>query len=338
MKRLSWVLALALACGGDDDVLVDAGFEDAAVDAGFDAGSDAGTDGGSDAGVDGGPPLLACPTFAEAVQAGQTPVETTDALREISGVAASRRNPGVLWVHNDSGDRPRVSAITPAGARAAVFELEGAEAVDWEDVAVGPGPVDGTSYLYLADVGDNLMLRPTVQVYRVPEPEVDASTTVARTTLSGVERLELDYPDGAHNCETAFVDPRNGDLYLVTKSADGVSPVFRAAAPLAAGSTLVLERVAELAFGRSPLVGNPETTGGDLTASGDSLAIRSYTHAYFWWVGESESIGAALLREPCPIPQHAERQGEALGFAADGSGYYTISEGQPEPIWFYARE
>ncbi|MCB9604838.1 MAG: hypothetical protein H6720_31340, partial [Sandaracinus sp.] len=310
MKRLLLGLALALACGGDDDVEVDAGWpEDAAVDAGSDAGFDAGVDGGSDAGVDGGPPLLACPSFAEAVQTGQTPVEATDALREISGVAASRRNRGVLWVHNDSGDRPRVSAITPAGVRAAVFELEGADAVDWEDVAVGPGPTEGTSYLYLADVGDNLMLRPTVQVYRVPEPEVDSSTTAPRTTLSGVERLELDYPDGAHNCETVLVDPRNGDLYLVTKSADGVSPVFRAAAPLAAGSTIVLERVAELTFGTAPLIGNPETTGGDLTPTGDGLAIRSYTHAYFWWVGASESIAAALRRAPCPIPLHPERQG-----------------------------
>ncbi|MEZ4250758.1 MAG: hypothetical protein R3B99_21225 [Polyangiales bacterium] len=113
--------------------------------------------------------------------------------------------------------------------------------------------------------------------------------------------------------------------------------MFRAAAPLAAGSTIVLERVAELTFGTAPLIGNPETTGGDLTPTGDGLAIRSYTHAYFWWVGASESIAAALLRA-CPIPLHPERQGEALGFAAEGDGYYTISEGQPEPIWFYARE
>lgn len=343
MKWLAGVLASCLACGGDapsnDAGLLDAASNDAgALDAGVDAASlDAGVDGGTDAGVDGGPPLQACPSFADAVQVGATPVESMDLLREISGVAASRRNPGVLWVHNDSGDRARVSAISPAGTHA-VFQLEDASAADWEDVAVGPGPEEGTHYLYLADVGDNLLLRPTVQVYRVAEPEVDASTNVPRTTLGGVERLELDYPDGPHNCETVLVDPQSGDLYLVTKSDDGFSPVFRATAPLSTDATIVLDRVAELRFGEAPLSGSPLTTAGDITPSGDGIAIRTYDRAYFWWRAEGEPIGTALLREPCPIPQQPEPQGEALGFAADGSGYYTISEGQAQPIWFYARE
>ena len=35
------------------------------------------------------------------------------------------------------------------------FTLTGATNVDWEDIAVGPGPAVGTSYLYVADTGNN---------------------------------------------------------------------------------------------------------------------------------------------------------------------------------------
>ncbi len=40
---------------------------------------------------------------------------TNLAINEASGLAASRRNDGVLYTHNDSGDTGRVFAITTQG-------------------------------------------------------------------------------------------------------------------------------------------------------------------------------------------------------------------------------
>lgn len=37
-------------------------------------------------------------------------VECND-IKEASGIVASRVNPGVLWVHNDSGDKARTFAM-----------------------------------------------------------------------------------------------------------------------------------------------------------------------------------------------------------------------------------
>jgi hypothetical protein len=42
-------------------------------------------------------------------------VVQNDQIREASGIVASRQNPGVLWVHNDSGDSARVFAINEKG-------------------------------------------------------------------------------------------------------------------------------------------------------------------------------------------------------------------------------
>src|SRR5262245_45881211 len=84
-------------------------------------------------------------------------------LPEASGLAASRRNPGVLWTHNDSGD-PFVFAITSTGGVKGRVRVTGAQVWDWEDIAVGPCP-KGTC-LYIADIGDNDRRRRSVTIYR----------------------------------------------------------------------------------------------------------------------------------------------------------------------------
>ena len=63
-----------------------------------------------------------------------------DALRESSGLAVSRRQPGVLWSHNDSGDGPNLYAIDLSGRLLATIPVANAAARDWEDIASGPCP------------------------------------------------------------------------------------------------------------------------------------------------------------------------------------------------------
>lgn len=168
------------------------------------------------------------------------------------------------------------------------------------------------------------------------EPDVGDGSLLP-VTLDGVERFELAYPDRAHNAETLLVDPLTGDVFIVVKSGDGESPVFVARAPLDATRTTTLSLVTTLRFGVEPLVGDTTTTAGDISAAGDAIAIRSYDHAYLWRRVPGASIAEALATPPCPIPLQEEGQGEALGFAVDGSGYYSLSEGSAVRLYFYAR-
>ena len=48
-------------------------------------------------------------------------------IRESSGVCASRRNPGIFWTHNDSGDTARAFLIDRNGATRMVINLRGAQ-------------------------------------------------------------------------------------------------------------------------------------------------------------------------------------------------------------------
>ena len=117
----------------------------------------------------------------------------------------------------------------------ATLNVTGVGLGDWEDLdAVTVGGVD---YLWIADTGDNLKNRTTVELYRVAEPTL----TARGQTLSAPADIvvTLTYPDGPHNVEATFIDPLNGDFYLVTKE---VPPkVFRvASAALQPGAHLAL--------------------------------------------------------------------------------------------------
>ncbi len=276
-----------------------------------------------------------CPVFSKITPLG---VIASPQLREISGVVVSRTDANVLWIHNDSGDSARLYAIGTDGSHLGTYTLVGADAVDWEDMAA-----DG-DYLYLGDIGDNFRTRKSVTVYRVKEPPVSKNQSYVEAELTDVVRLELVYPDGPTDAETLLVDPVTGDLFIVTKKQNS-NTLYRAGVPHGwNGGQVVLERVeVALPFKKMRKFERygGEVTGGDVSRSGDAIILRDYWHAYLWRRSPGSSIGEALGKKPCKVPvvsPMVDGQGEAIGFDAQGSGYYTIpeaTEGVPQIIIYY---
>ena len=277
------------------------------------------------------PPVLAA-ACAHTLVASIPGAIASSSLSETSGIAASRRVDGVWWVHNDSGDSARVFAIGNDGRDLGEYALSGATAVDWEDIAAGPGPSAGVAYLYLADIGDNAQTRTSVQVYRVAEPLVDPSVAPGPPqTLGGVATLTFTYPDGPHDAEGFLVDPSTGQLFVVSKDlGGGVARVYRAPANLAAGSTTALTQVATVSLGMWQGV-----TGADITPNGDVLALRTYLSVFLFPRTAGQSVGQAFGQSSCAgaapafgsATSASEPQGEAIGFTRNGRGYVTVSEG-----------
>jgi hypothetical protein len=188
-------------------------------------------------------------------------------------------------------------------------------------------------YLFIGDIGDNSAARGSISVYRIPEPVVSGGDAIP---LAGGVALEMVYPDGAHNAEVLLSDPRTGDLYIVTKSlADGASGIYRYPFPHVPGSTVVLEHVATHTFPGN--IAQRAATGGDISADGSEIIVRTYSSAYLWARGPGSTVAAAFAMPPCEIPLIAEPQGEALAFAADLAGFYTLSEGASQPLYFFGR-
>ena len=280
-------------------------------------------------------------TFCTASPAITVGTVETEMLTEISGLVASRSQPGVLWAHNDSGDSARVFAMTEEGLDLGSYTLAGVEAIDWEDMALGPGPVEGADYLYLGDIGDNPAERSEITVYRVLEPDADSGGE-----LTDVEALVLRYPDRPHDAEVLLVDPRDGTIYIITKEvAGGPSTVFRA--PGDAGQDTVLEEVATVDFKALEFAVAPPPdagllvlnvgwlpTGGDVAPDRSAVAIRTYAGVWVWQLQGSAELWQAFVGEPCESPAAIEPQGEALAFDAGSAGFYTASEGENPPIYY----
>lgn len=293
---------------------------------------------------DAGPPTAersaaaaTCPDYSPCVARGR--IESKE-LVEISGLAASRTHPGVLYGHNDSGDSPRFFALDDHGNTLAEFMLPLESVSDVEDIAVGPGPGEG-SYVYLGDIGNNFariafgLGRKGLRVYRLPEPALP-SERGAKVALSSVEVLRFKYPDHPHDAEALFIDPKSGDLYVVSKEENGRSGVYRAKAPLSSAEQHQLELVATLEFGRGLLPGHPMVTAADLAEDGERLLIRTYSHVFEWRRRPEHTIAQALKELPRIVPVPREPQGEAVAFSSQPNGYFTVSEGDRSPLYFCA--
>lgn len=259
-------------------------------------------------------------------------------LTEISGIVLSRRNPGVIWAHNDSGGIARVFALKTDGTHLGVFPLGGARATDWEDIAIGPGPAPRTDYLYIADTGNNNLIRRIITVYRVPEPLLDAESPANTRSLKKVETLSFRFPGSPHECETLLVDPLTGDLYFVSRDRNarekGTSFVFRSPAPHKPGTIRTLELVASFP---APA----EIKGGDISPDGRMILLRAHSphrqvKALLWNRERKDTPLAQVFGMPAHrIPVRHEPQGEAIAFSADGRSYFTVGEGLKAPIYHY---
>lgn len=254
-----------------------------------------------------------------------------DELVEASGLAVSRLDAGVLWTHNDSGHAPQLFALDRDGVTLGTWTLDAPEG-DLEDIAIGYAD-DGTAEIWLGDVGDNLEEREFITVYRIDEPPMPGGEATDHT-VTEYDAITLTWPDGAKNCETLMVDPVTHDLYLVTKSYDGYSDVYRKSAPHSDGESAVLEHVVSLVFGEGALAGGKPTTGGDISPDGAWIVIRTLDDiAYIWPRDRSATIDDAFAGEPCPVVLPVETQGEAICFDTEGDALLTTSEKEHQPIY-----
>lgn len=263
------------------------------------------------------PVTLPCPTFGEAQTIGAI---TSADLREASGLAASRAHPGVLWSHNDSGDTARVFAIRDDGTLLAIFPMVGATARDFEDISMGPwAGLDGDA-VFVADTGDNGNSRSSVAIHVLAEPDPAASGTPVSVPV--LATVTLAYPGGPVDCEAFFVDPVNGDFYLVAKEVtdEGTSRLFRKAAPHVSSTVpILLEEVA-----RVPAI---LPTGADISSDGSLLVIRTYFGGVLFRRPPGSTVAQAVAAEPCELPSFpTEPQGEAIAILPDRSAYVTVSE------------
>ncbi len=281
------------------------------------------------------PPVSETAPFDEAETAGT--LENNN-INEASGLTASRMNAQALWTHNDSGNEPVLFLIGTDGASLGSFYIEGVENRDWEDIAVGPGPEDGKNYIYIGDIGDNMAIFEAKQIYRIAEFEVTNPGKNRVDTVRSVSVISFRFPDGNFDAETLMVDPLTKDIFVISKRESFVG-IYRAAYPQSTAEVIELKRMGEFPIKSTSVF--DQIVAGDISPDGMEVLLKSYGRIFYWRrKSANQTINDLLQEAPMILPYVAEPQGEAITFAVDGSGYYTLSEENQniKPVlYFYKR-
>lgn len=264
---------------------------------------------------------------------------TDPSFNEISGIAPSRRNAGIHWVHGDAPKPAELLAINEQGALVGRLRIEGVRAVDWEDIA--SYRKDGKAWLLIGDIGDNDGSRSRYELIAVEEPEI--SQSLATMTVKPAWRLAFRYPDGAHDCEAMAVDPGTNQVLLINKHAPleihalPLGPPRRKgevanAVPLGELQSIPqpdanerLARFPAARFGGSP-------TSMDIDSTGRMAVVLTYRDVWLFERKPAETWTQAFKvpRQRLPLPPLT--QAEAIGFSGDADYLLIGSENLPAPL------
>jgi hypothetical protein len=236
-------------------------------------------------------------------------------VKENSGIVKSRNHENLFWMHNDSGDEPRVYPVRRDGS---VYVAErygpdqpgaliaGAINVDWEDIAV-----DSQSQLIIADSGNNGSDRRDLVLYILPEP----SPTAGRTTW--LRRVFFRYPDQSQipapkenfnfDCEAIFTLGER--IYLLSKHRSDTRTTLYRFHP---------DRWREAEVDTLELVDRFElydqATAADATPDGKRLLVCTY---HSLWLFDVEDPDQPLRGRVAWLPYEGREEVEAACFADD---------------------
>lgn len=272
---------------------------------------------------------------AESERGALSGVMLDSQLAEISGLAASHRHEGVLWLHDDGGNPARLFAISTNGNRLATLRIEGVTKTDWEDIA--SFRVDGRNYLLIADTGDNGGLRRTLQLHAIEEP-----AKLENARVKPAWSIAFRWPDGARDCEAIAVDERNRQVLLISKKR---RPPEVFVLPLGKhGGVLTARRVGTLTGVPEPGAEELRTDGkharilkhvtaADISPDDRTLAVMTYRDLLLYPRREGGSWAQAIAAKPRVSALPWLPQAEALGWSADGKALYVTGEFIPAPLY-----
>ncbi|WP_076538863.1 hypothetical protein [Shewanella sp. UCD-KL21] len=303
--------------------------------------------------------ITACSVKTEQANIRQVGNITYKKIDEASGLAYSKIQDDVLWLHNDGGDSAAVYAVNLSGDLLATVNIEGVKNIDWEDMS--SFVINGNAYLLIADVGDNYANRSQYFIHIIAEPDVSKLELAASINVTPLVSLAFNYQDGPKDCESVAVDVINQQIVLLSKRQtpqtlyqlplplELAQPVaVLPSVPTQERDTLVASSLVASPLGAPPAL--PESfsdylgsirlalfagnsTAMSFSKDGLSAVVLTYGHAYYYKQQQPTGALSLLSNTPTIIDFPKLFQAEAVSFNHDASRFYITSEGSPAPIY-----
>ncbi|OWF42238.1 uncharacterized protein LOC110461383 [Mizuhopecten yessoensis] len=245
-----------------------------------------------------------------------------------SGCAASRKHPGILYIHNDHHHAgATIFAINATTAQVVgSITLTNAVNSDWEDIAVGPCPTrEGVSCVFIGDIGTDKGHPAADNIYLIAEPDM-----VTGQHNVPYEKI-LKYSFSELGSDALMVDPK-GDLYMIAIQRGGNGGYYHipknawnsnSRVPLTVSGHMTLNTGHE-----------KDPVAGDISPDGIAMLVKTQ-HSMLLWRFDANDFTGMFQRQPMSVPYIYVWQDEAVCWNHDGTGYYTIPEGTNPPLHFY---
>ncbi|XP_005103706.2 uncharacterized protein LOC101858796 [Aplysia californica] len=265
---------------------------------------------------------------------------TNGDIDEASGIVVSRTHHDVIYTHNDKGDSSRFFAIGVNGSNLATFTVRNAQNYDWEDLTYGPCADDCASghcsvkvtpnryCIYISDTGDHHGDGAKETIYMVREPSLIKSGDV-----DVVSTLRFSWPE--ENAETLMIDP-TGQLYIVSKVKGGIAKMAKIPSSAWGGPRVSLDMAHSGTLKISTSHKDPQ--GGDISPNGREMLLVYEDDVYYYSVPDSDYIKAVNNQTPQKVQSYIRvKSTEAITWNQNGSGFYTLPEGDYQTIAFYPK-
>ena len=76
---------------------------------------------------------------------------------------------------------------------------------------------------------------------------------------------------------------------------------------------------------------------GDISSNGREVLLKTYDAILHYDIDENESVFSGLQKLPTIVQYTPEEQGESISWDENGFGFYTLSEGLNQPLWYHNR-
>jgi len=241
-------------------------------------------------------------------------------INEASGIADSKANAGFLWVEEDSGNPTELYLLGYDGKVLKKVFIKGVVNRGWEDMAISGNDI------YIGNIGDNNQVHTDYSIYYFAEPLSSADTVTNITTIG------FQYPDGSHDADAFLIDPATKDIFIITKR-DNPSRIYKLSFPYDIISLNTVNLSGSLAYS--------DVTSAAITQDGKEILIKTYTAINYYTRKPGETIEQTLQQPYTQLPYTPEPQGEAITFANNNSGFFTLSEtgfSTIQNLYFYPRK